>query len=142
MKKERNKDLFLSELRKVPVVQIACERAGLSRQTVYRWRAEDSDFARKMEEALSDGEMLMNDMAESQLLAQVKDGTLGAIKYWLSHRHGRFKKPPDPVPTPEERRQAYYRSLSNEELIQKLKEAQVMHDELMKQQDGEESTQP
>ena len=56
MKKERVSDKFLNELRRVPVVQVACERCGISRESVYRWRKEDPEFFEKMVEAQNEGE--------------------------------------------------------------------------------------
>ena len=48
MKKNKFQDQFLDELRKVPIVQVACEKTGLSRNSIYRWRKEDKDFLKKM----------------------------------------------------------------------------------------------
>ena len=44
MKKNKFQDQFLDELRKVPIVQVACEKTGLSRNSVYRWRKDDKEF--------------------------------------------------------------------------------------------------
>lgn len=92
MKKERLQRKFLHELRKIPIVQIACERCGISRQTAYRWRQEDPLFTDDWEDALEDGESLINDMAESQLLQLIKEKKFFAVRYWLSLRHPKFKK--------------------------------------------------
>ena len=93
MKKERVQHKFLDELRKIPIVQVACERVGLSRQSVYRWRTEDRDFKLQMDKALDEGEELLNDLCESQLLALVKDKHFQAIKYRLDKRHPKYLKP-------------------------------------------------
>lgn len=44
------KDPFLLELRKRVYVTQAAEAVGLSRQTIYDWRKNDPEFARKMDE--------------------------------------------------------------------------------------------
>lgn len=92
MKKHRLQNKFLDELRKVPIVQIACNKCGLSRNSVYRWRNEDPYFASLMNEALAEGDEVMNDLTESQLLSLIKDKKFNAIHFWLTHRHPKFKK--------------------------------------------------
>lgn len=102
MKKERVQEDFFAELRRVPIVQVACERCGISRQSVYRWRQEDPEFAERMEDALYEGEVLINDMCESQLLSLIKEKQYAAIRFWLVHRHPKYKKV-EPRPTLEEK---------------------------------------
>lgn len=91
MKKNRFQDQFLLELTKVPIIQVACEKAGLSRNTVYRWRKEDKEFEKKMEQALADGVALVNDMSESQLLTLIKEKNFPAVRFWLNKRHPAYK---------------------------------------------------
>jgi hypothetical protein len=62
----------------------------VSRATYYRWKKEDEQFAAAADEALYDGTALVSDMAESQLLAQIRDNNLGAIMYWLKHRNPNY----------------------------------------------------
>lgn len=87
---EREKALIVEQLRKVPIVQAACEKVGVSRATFYNWKKDDADFAKQADEAIGDGTLFMNDMAESQLLTAIRDGNLGAITYWLKHRHSAY----------------------------------------------------
>ena len=91
MKKNRFQDQFLDELRKVPIIQVACEKTGLSRNSVYRWRKEDKAFLKKMDVALSEGVALVNDMSESQLLTLIKERNYPAISFWLRHRNDNYK---------------------------------------------------
>lgn len=91
MKKNKYQEQFLQELTKVPIVQVACEKAGLSRNTVYRWRKEDKDFEKKMDQALADGVALVNDMSESQLLTLIKEKNFPAVRFWLNKRHPAYK---------------------------------------------------
>ena len=92
MKTEKDKKIFLDNLRKIPIIQIACERSGISRATVYRWKNEDEEFAKALEEALGEGEALINDMSESQLIALIRDKSFAAIRFWLNHRHEKFRE--------------------------------------------------
>lgn len=45
-----------------------------------------------MDEALAEGEALVNDMSESQLLTLIKEKSWQAISFWLRHRNPRFKE--------------------------------------------------
>jgi hypothetical protein len=91
MKKYTYGSRFLEELTRIPIVQVACEKTGLSRNSVYRWRKEDPVFARKMNEALAAGVDFVNDMSESQLLNLIKEKHWPAISFWLRHRNNNYK---------------------------------------------------
>ena len=91
MKKDRLQYVFLEHLKKVPVVQVACEKVGISRNTIYRWRDEDKVFCDAMDLALNDGCGLVNDMCESQIMNHIKQGHFSALTYWLSHHHPKYK---------------------------------------------------
>jgi hypothetical protein len=91
MKKNKVKDAFLEQLRKVPIVQVACEKVGVSRNSVYRWNNEDEEFCKEMETALEEGESLVNDMSENQLLVLIKEKNWHAISFWLRKRNPKFK---------------------------------------------------
>ena len=90
-KNEQLKNQLLEQLRRTPIVEAACQKAGISRQTLYRWKADDPDFAKEIEKAVGDGRMLVSDLAESQLIGAIKDRTLPAVTYWLKHHHPLYK---------------------------------------------------
>lgn len=90
-KKNKVKDAFLAELRKIPIIQVAAEKSGVSRQSIYRWRQEDKEFETEMDEALAEGEALVSDMSESQLLTLIKEKNFSAIRFWLNHRSPKFR---------------------------------------------------
>ena len=89
-RKAREQAMLLEQLRKMPIIQVACEKAGVSRATYYRWRKEDEAFATSADEAIQNGVSLVSDMAESQLLTGIRDGNLGAVMYWLKHRNSNY----------------------------------------------------
>jgi len=91
MKKNKLKDKFFEELSKIPIVQVACEKTGLSRNSVYRWKREDKLFAQAMEKAMAEGVAFVNDMSESQLLMMIKEKNYSAISFWLRHRNDNYK---------------------------------------------------
>lgn len=87
MKTKKNKTFLIEQLKKTPIVEIACQKSGISRSTFYRWKKEDVEFAKKADDALYEGTLLVNDMAESQLMSAIKDKNMTAIIFWLKHRH-------------------------------------------------------
>jgi acetate kinase len=91
MKSSKAKQQFFDELRKVPIIQVACERTGISRQTIYRWRRDDKAFEKEMDTAMEDGVAFVNDMSESQLLTMIKEKNWSAISFWLRHRNSNYK---------------------------------------------------
>ena len=91
-KKNKIKGSFLDELRKIPIVQVACEKSGVSRNSVYRWRKEDEEFSKEMDVAIQEGEDLVNDMSESQLLTLIKEKHFSALSFWLRHRNPKYKE--------------------------------------------------
>lgn len=91
MKKTRVKDKFLDALKKVPIVQIGCEKVGVSRNSVYRWRNEDKKFAEEMDLAMAEGEAFINDISEGQLLNMIKEKSWPALAFWLRHRNPKFR---------------------------------------------------
>lgn len=90
-RQDKFKESLIEQLKKTPIVEIACEKVGVGRATFYRWKKNDSEFAQIADEALSEGVTLMNDMAESKLLSAVKEGNLTGIIFWLKNRHDAYK---------------------------------------------------
>lgn len=68
------KDVFLSVLRQMPVIRVACERSGVSRKTVYQWRERDAEFAKAWDEAREDG----IDRIEEHVMAQALNDNITA----------------------------------------------------------------
>ncbi len=84
---------ILEELERTPIIQVVCEKFGISRQTFYRWMNENEDSFNDVNKALGFGIGLVNDVAESNVLAGIKNKDAGYTKYWLSHRHSAYRKP-------------------------------------------------
>ncbi len=91
IRQTQSKSLLLEQLKKTPIIQIACEKVEVSRATYYRWRKDDDVFAKAVDEAIGEGASLVNDMAESQLLAAIRERNLNAIIFWLRHHHATYK---------------------------------------------------
>lgn len=93
MKKLRVRDKFIKELQNTPIVQVACDKLGISRQTYYRWLKEDASFASVADYALSQGTERVNDIAVSNVLRGIQNQSESYTKYWLNCRHPEFRRP-------------------------------------------------
>jgi hypothetical protein len=91
-RQSKQKEALLEQLRKYPIIQVACEKSGTGRQTYYRWRTEDKEFEEASDKAISEGEDFFNDLGEHQLLSLMKDKHWPAIRFWLEKRHPKFNK--------------------------------------------------
>ena len=91
VRQERQKELIAEQLEKVPIIHHACEKVGISRASYYRWRKEDREFAKTCDDAIAKGVLLVNDMAESQLLSAIRDGNMTGVIFWLKSRHPAFR---------------------------------------------------
>jgi len=89
-RQERIKELLLEKLKETPIVEIVCKKTGISRATYYRWRKENQKFANKADDALMEGVNLINDMAESQLMAAIREKNMTGIIFWLKNRHSAY----------------------------------------------------
>ena len=90
-RQEKQKQEVLDLLRKTPIVQIVCERTGVSRATFYRWKEKDKVFAKQADESLTQGSNLINDLAESHLISRIKEQDLTAIIFWLKNHHSQYR---------------------------------------------------
>jgi hypothetical protein len=93
MKKPNLEKKFLEELSKTANVSVSCERAGLSRQTVYRWMEEDIEFREKVTQATYLGVESINDLAETQVIKNIKSGNQRSAEYWLSNHKENYMRP-------------------------------------------------
>lgn len=90
MRKNELKKMILEQLRKIPIVQIAAEKVGLPRATFYRWKIGDKEFAEAVEKAITEGEALITDMSEAQLIGLIREKNFPAIQLWLKTHHPKY----------------------------------------------------
>ncbi len=82
-----DKKAILEQLRKLPIVQVACQKASVGRASYYRWLKQDKKFAKEAEEAIAEGVEMINDLSESQLITAIKNQNFSAVRFWLQNRH-------------------------------------------------------
>lgn len=85
-----SKKALIEQLRKTPIIQVACEKVGVARATYYRWKKKDEKFAKDVEVAVNEGSQLINDMAESQLISAIRSSNMTAIIFWLKNHHKEY----------------------------------------------------
>jgi dsRNA-specific ribonuclease len=90
MKRNNAKKNLIEQLKKMPIIQISCERTNVARSSFYRWRAEDKKFAKEVDMAILEGEALITDMSESQLISLIHDRNFQALQLWLRHHHPKY----------------------------------------------------
>ena len=90
MKPEKVKNSLIEQLKKMPIIQIVCERSGIGRTTYYRWQNEDKEFAKAADQAIVEGEAFITDMSESQLISMIRDRNFQAVQLWLRHHHPKY----------------------------------------------------
>lgn len=82
------KALFLEHFEKtMGAIKQTCEKIDIDRATFYRWKAEDPEFAK----ALEDTKIHALDDAEGILMALVRKGTPRAVTYFLDRKHPGYK---------------------------------------------------
>lgn len=91
IRQAKQKEMVLEQLKKTPIIQMVCEKLNIGRTTFYRWKREDVEFSKACDEAIEDGCLLVNDLAESQLMAAIRDQNMTAIVLWLRTHHPRYK---------------------------------------------------
>ena len=119
MKKNRVQNIFLEHLKTVPIVQVGCEKAGISRNSVYEWRKKDLKFAEDMDNAMTEGEAFINDISEAQLFTLIKEKSWPALAFWLRTRNPKFKEKVEIVGT-----------IKNEEKILDHEQEQLLREAL------------
>lgn len=88
--KTNRKTALLEQLKKTPVIEVACKKTGVARATFYRWQKQDPEFADKSDTALTEGSQLINDMAESKLISLISEGNITGIIFWLKNHHKQY----------------------------------------------------
>ena len=88
--KEKQNQL-VEQLKRMPIIEVACQKIDIGRNSYYRWRRQRKKFAVDCDKAIEEGCALINDLAESQLLTAMKNSNLTAVMYWLNHRHNAYK---------------------------------------------------
>jgi hypothetical protein len=85
-------------------ISYSCKRAGISRETYYAWR-EERPFAHDADLAIDYGKSFVNDLAHTQLIHNIQQGNMQAVRFQLMSCHPDYqprkpRKPDDEIPPP------------------------------------------
>lgn len=79
----KDKELFLTKFKDSRgIVKYACEKAGISRQTFYRWMKEDEEFFKLVKDIEEDS----IDFVENKLLENIENNKTQEIIFYLSRK--------------------------------------------------------
>lgn len=84
------KSKLIQILEETPLVNYACKKIGIGRTTFYRWMKSNLQFKRDVERAMQNGRFQWNEIAESALMKNVRDGKMDAVKFYLAHNDKRY----------------------------------------------------
>lgn len=99
------KAALIEQIRKIPLVIVACQEANVGRTTCYRWLDEDPIFREQFEQARTEGKRDMNEVMESKLLKSANEGKLPAITFWLKHNSPNYSTRVEIVNSPESQKE-------------------------------------
>jgi hypothetical protein len=90
LRQKKLKEAFLEQLKRTPTIETACQKVGVGRATVYRWRDQSNKFRDQIESALHEGRTFMSDIAENQLFSLIGEKKYEAIRLYLSTHNPRY----------------------------------------------------
>ncbi len=82
MKEDKKEKLLEALTKHLGIVTPACKEINISRDTFYKWKKEDADFAKRVQEI---DEMQM-DFVENQLFKKIKDGSEKSIMFYMRYK--------------------------------------------------------
>ena len=85
-------------LEKTPIIESACQKIGISRMTLCRWRKDDPKFNQQIEDVLEISRESVNDLAESKMIQLISEGNTSMIRFWSVHNNPRYKRKSDISP--------------------------------------------
>jgi hypothetical protein len=92
IRQAKDKQSLLDNFKQMPIIESACRKSNISRTSFYRWKREDKEFAKAVEEAMQEGIDLINDLSENQVISMIRDGHFQAAQLWLKTYHKRYKE--------------------------------------------------
>jgi len=90
MKQDKLKNSMIEALKEIPIAMFACKKVGIGRTTYYRWRRKNKKFAKEADAAITEGETLITEMSEGQLISLIRDRNFQALNLWLKIHHPKY----------------------------------------------------
>lgn len=89
-RQDKEKQNLINILREMPIITVAVKRAGVGRDTYYRWRAKDNNFLQDSSKAMREGIEFINDLSEAKIIQLINEGKLPAVSLWLKHNNQKY----------------------------------------------------
>lgn len=89
-RQKEEQERLLANFRKMPILQVSLDKAGIGRSTYYEWREKDLAFRKAADDAILEGELFINDFNEAQLLSLAEAKYFPAIQLWLRAHHKKY----------------------------------------------------
>ena len=90
VRQRKIKKALLEQLKRTPTIDLACEKCGIARATVYRWIKNSKKFASEIDNSLAEGRVFISSVAESQIFSLIRDKKFEAIRFWLTKNEPRY----------------------------------------------------
>ena len=84
------KEKLIEQLERIPIIESAIKKVGISRSTFYRWQDEDKEFSQLSQEARVRGIEYISDIAESKVIQKIHSGNSAMVRFWLSKNVKRY----------------------------------------------------
>ena len=86
-------------------ISYSCKRSGISRETFYDWKNTNRVFARDADAAIDYGKSFVNDLAHTQLIHNIQQGNMQAVRFQLASCHPDYQSrrpriPDEEIPIP------------------------------------------
>lgn len=88
---KQDQQKMLKELEKNPNIELACQKTGIPRASLYRWMSLDNFFRNEVSLAREVGRGTINDYVESKLLKKIREDDTKSIFFFLRHRHPDYR---------------------------------------------------
>jgi hypothetical protein len=83
---QKQQEKLLTHLAESGNISYSCKRAGISRETYYRWR-ENEEFVLNAEASINNGKEFVNDLAHTKLMQSINEGHFPAVRFQLMNCH-------------------------------------------------------
>jgi len=89
---QKKEDLKIRLDNQMGNVTAACKKMDISRDTFYRWKAEDEEWGKEIDDLVGRKRYEMNDFAEGKLYENINNGNITCLIFYLKTKHPDYKQ--------------------------------------------------
>lgn len=94
-REQKKKELKEQLKKQMGNISLACKKVGISRNSYYRWKKEDKEWGKEMDEIKEEKDNEMNDFTEGKLYEKIHNGDRTSIIFYLKTRHPKYRRKQD-----------------------------------------------